>query len=455
MLKKLEEIEKNNPVEQLEFKGQKVWPYLRIYVATKLLHDVNSKAVDSSVIKSFFSSFFYGFFSLFKSYNYFYITSNDQRKKNGEIYTDKSVDAIATMLKKGLMFELPVVKHFKRKDIPTENVVSRFILYFLVLLYSKLFVRRFKLENEAVLEKILDENEITLNYKEIITRNWSQYKVMLILLKFYKPKAAFIVCHYTSMGFIKAFREKNIKVIEIQHGVINASHEAYNVFKDVDNSFYPDYLLTFGLNEKDTFHSANFCIKSENVYPVGHFYLDYIANMYRPNQELEGRTKFYKKLVSITSQNHLVEVKLIEFIKKSANLDKEIGFIFIPRTPGKTIDEYGFPTNVIIVDGLNCYEIMSQTDFHSTVFSSCAIEAPSIGIQNILINIDNMSKLVFEDVLFDKRITVFVDTEEEYINAINNFQKVNKKEIIHSNERIIMPNYLNNLSKTLDVILAK
>jgi hypothetical protein len=66
-----------------------------------------------------------------------------------------------------------------------------------------------------------------------------------------------------------------------------------------------------------------------------------------------------------------------------------------------------------------------------------------------------MSKLVFEDVLFDKRITVFVDTEEEYINAINNFQKVNKKEIIHSNERIIMPNYLNNLSKTLDVILAK
>lgn len=454
MLKVLKEIECENAVETLEFKGQKVWPYLRIYIAAKLLHNRDSKSINVLVLKSFLISFFYGFSNLFKSYNYFYITSNDQRKKTGNIYTDKGIDAISSILKKGLVFELPIVKHFNKKDTPTENVVSKFILYFLVLLYSKLFVRKFKLENKDVLEKLLIDNHLTLNFKEIIIRNWSQYKVMQFLLKIYKPKAAFITCYYTNMGFIKAFKEKNIKVIEIQHGVINKSHEAYNVFKDIDSSFYPDYLLSFGFKEKETFVSDNYCIKPENVYPVGHFYLDYIVNNYQPNKRLEDISSDFKKTIAITSQNHLVEFKLIDFVIKSANLDKDILFIFIPRTLGKTQEQYGFPNNVIIVDWLNCYEIMSQSDFHSTVFSSCAIESPSIGVQNIMINIDNLSVTHFGEVLLDEKITRFINTPESFIETINNFEKLTRKEIVNSNKYIIMPDYLESLSNTLNSILS-
>ena len=58
MLEQLEEIENNYPVETIEFKGQKVWPYLRIYIASKLIADTGSKSIDSSVLKSFISSFF-------------------------------------------------------------------------------------------------------------------------------------------------------------------------------------------------------------------------------------------------------------------------------------------------------------------------------------------------------------------------------------------------------------
>ena len=453
MLKVLKEIECENAVETLEFKGQKVWPYLRIYIAAKLIHDKDSQVINSTVLKSFFRSFFYGFFRLFKSYDYFYFTSNDQRKKTGDFYTDKGIDTIATLLKNGLVFESPTLNHFNKNKIPTENVVSKFILHFLVLIYTKLFVRKYKLDNQLVLNTILSKYQISLNYREIIIRNWSQYNVMKFLLRFYKPKAVFIVCYYTNMGYIKALKEKNIKVIEVQHGVINKSHEAYNVFKEIDNSFYPDFLLSFGSVEKEIFQDNNFFVKPENVYTVGHFYLDYVVNNYQPNKRLEDITKDFKKTIAITSQNHLVEVKLIDFIIKSANLDQDILFLFIPRTVGKTEGQYGFPNNVIIVDWLNCYEIMAQSDFHSTVFSSCAIESPSIGVQNIMINIDNLSVTHFGEVLFDDKITRYVNKPEEYIDTIYSFEKLNKKEIINSNGYIIMPNYSQNISETLNSIL--
>ena len=455
MLKILKEIECENAVENLEFRGQKVWPYLRVYVAAKLLHDKDSLVINSSVLKSFIRSFFYGFFSLFKSYDYFYFTSNDQRKKTGEIFTDKGIDVISKLLKKGLVFESPTLKHFNKKMIPTENVVSKFILHFLVLVYSKFFVRKFNLENQDVLNDILAKYSISLNYKEIIIRNWSQYKVMKFLLRIYKPKAAFIVCYYTNMGYIKALKEKNIKVIEVQHGVINKAHEAYNVFKDIDNSYYPDFLLSFGLIEKEIFQEDNFSIKSENVYPVGHFYLDYLVNNYHPDIRFEHEKNNFKKVVSITSQNHFVEVQLIDFLIKSAKIDKDILFVFIPRTSGKSALDYNFPSNIIIIDWLNCYEIMAQSDFHSTVFSSCAIESPSIGIQNIMINIDNLSKIHFEKFLFNDTITRYVNTPEEYIKTINSFEKLKKSEIIDSNGYIIMPNYNQNISDTLNSILNK
>ncbi len=455
MLEKLKEIELEYAVEKLEYKGQKVWPYLRIYLATKLLHSVDPKPVDSKVLKSFLRSFFYGFFNLFKSYNYLYFTGNYQRKKTGKVYTDKGIDPIATYLKNGLVFEIAEVPHFKKSEIPTENIASKFILYFLFLLHSKVFQKKVEIENKEILEDILKRYGIKLNYKEIVHRNYSQYKVMLLLLKFYKPKAVFMACYYTNMGLIKAFKERAIKVIEVQHGVINKSHEAYNVFKEVDSSFYPDHLLTFGLIEKETFGDGNFCFKPENVHAVGHFYLDYIANSYSPDEKLEKIGNSFKKIVSITSQNHVIEVKLIEFVIKSANLDPSILFIFIPRSPGKKVEDYAFPSNVIIVDWLNCYEIMSQSDFHSTVFSTCAIEAPSIGIQNIMINIDNMSKIIYEDTLTNASVNMFIESPEEYVKAIYEFKKMEKSEIIRTNMHIVLPDYSKNLVKILDQILSK
>lgn len=221
----------------------------------------------------------------------------------------------------------------------------------------------------------------------------------------------------------------------------------------MDDSFYPDYLFTFGENEKDNFDSSNFFISPDNVIPTGHFYLDYLANNYSPDSKLKEITDRYKKSVAITSQNHYIEPQLIDFIITTANLDTSIVYVFIPRTLGKTVEEYGFPENVVIADWLNCYEIMAQTDFHSTVFSSCAIEAPSIGKQNILINLDNLSKIHFGSVLYNEKVTQYVETPGDYLQSIKTFEIQSREFIIETNKKIIAPNYRLNLQSILTKII--
>ena len=227
------------------------------------------------------------------------------------------------------------------------------------------------------------------------------------------------------------------------------------VFKKIDTSFYPEYLLTFGENEKEVFSSDNYFIDSNKVLPVGHFYLDYLVNNYSPDAKLKAITDEYKKSVSITSQNHYIESQLIDFVISTANLDSSIVYVFIPRTLGKTVKDYGFPKNVVIADWLNCYEIMAQTDFHSTVFSSCAIEAPSIGKQNILINLEGLSKTHFGSVLVDDKVTKFVETPTEYLTCIQTFEFQEKDYILESNKKIITPNYFSKLKSNLDLIFQE
>ncbi len=453
MLKDLKEIELNSPVELIEFKGQKVWPYLRIYFASKLIHNSGSKQVDSSIVKSFFKSFFYGFSNIFRSYKYLYFTSSDQRRKTRDKFTDKSVDSIASLLGDGLVFEFPSPNHYKKDEIPTKNIISKYILYFLVLVHSKLFLRKAKITNSKIIDVLLKEYNLELNYRDIICKHYSQYRIMTLMLKLYKPKAVFFVCYYTNMGYIKALKENNIKVIEIQHGLINDTHDAYVIFKKIDTSFYPDFLLTFGEKEKEVFTEENFFIDTKNIIPIGHFYLDFLSKQTVQDKELSKISEQYKKIVSITSQNHYIEEQLIDFVIKSAKLDDTILYVFIPRTLGKSAEEYGFPSNVILVDWLNCYEIIAHSDFHSTVFSSCAIEAPSIGVQNIMINLDNLSKTVYGNILTNSEITCYAETPNQYVDIINSFIKLKKNEIIYSNETIISPDYLNKLDSHLKKIL--
>lgn len=450
----IEDIEKQYPVETIEAQQIQLWPFLRIYIGSKAVSKVNPIAINRTIVSNLFKNLLFGISNIFKKFNYVIFSDTKERKLIGEVFTDKSMDYIAEVLPQTIIFELPLPAHYPRNKVPTRYITSKYIFYLLEQVYMRLFLRNSPIKNENVIHAILKDYSIEIDYRAIVKKHLAQYYIMKWFLKFHKPKAFFMSCYYTNMGRIKAIKEIGIKVVEIQHGVINRSHFAYNIHKSLDQEFFPNYLFTFGLREKDVFVNSNFFIDPNNVIPVGHLYIDYINETYSGNDSFIKLKSQYKYTVTVSGQNHYTESDLMEFLTHAALLDENILFVFVPRDHTFRKNAYKFSENLVIVNDLNCYELISMSDFHSTVFSTCALEAPSLGVQNILININGLSRLHFGAVLNNSEITRYINTPEEYISTIHSFSKMDKNKIRETNSSIILPGYKNNINKALNQLIA-
>tara|TARA_B100000508_G_scaffold141079_1_gene146053 strand:- start:23726 stop:25096 length:1371 start_codon:yes stop_codon:yes gene_type:complete len=447
--KTIKSIEQRYKVNDIAYKGLHLWPILRYYLCVKKTANKSPVEVKSSTIPQMFSSFFYGLSSYFKKSDYMIMSSADQRKLIDGKAIDKSVDFIASKLNNSWILELSTTGHYKKKQLRNRNVSSRVPLLLFTRIYSKLLLRNNRIENQAILNNIISDLNVSVNTVELCKRHYAQYKVMRYFAKRKKWKAVFIVCHYTNMGYIKALRELKIPVIEIQHGLISKNHCAYNLYTEADTSFYPNFLLTFGENERKVFSNDNLFIDPENVIPVGHSYLEYIREKYEGHDELKKIIGNYDNSVAISSQDHPVENKLIEFIKKAALSNPKTVYIFIPRRYTKKREEYDFPENVIMCPGMNVYEIISHVQTHATVFSTVAIEAPALGKSNILVNIDDLSRIHLGKTLEDGDVHTYVNNTDEFNSALKKKNSLSKQSIIASMSHYIKPNYEENISSFL------
>lgn len=453
MTRSIQDIERDFPVEGITCNGEQVWPFVRMYAGVKLSADLNAVTVNSSVIKILLKSFFYGFFNLFKRYDYLFFSSTDQRRINGTYYVDKSVDEAAQLLGKSLVIELPVIAHIPKSKLKNKAVVSKSFFFLLVQLYTY-FLKDCKIENEALLQKILKEHDIQIDYKAIIKRNRAQYKVARLLYKWFRPKAVFIVCYYTHTGLIKAMKELGVKTIEIQHGLINKSHVAYNIARELDSNYFPDYLLTYGKNEVNVFEQGNYFIDSSRVIPIGHQYLDYLSHFGVQDERFKKLTDGYKKVVCITGQNHYIEAELLHFLIEAAQINPKNVYVYIPRYITNDYSSYSFPKNIVFANWLNCYEIMSQSHIHSTVYSTCAVESLSIGIPNVLIDLEGLATKHLKPVLKSTEVNYYVKSPEEYVQLIDNIELPPKQEVIEKNASVIIPKYNTNLEAALKQIFS-
>jgi len=89
-------------------------------------------------------------------------------------------------------------------------------------------------------------------------------------------------------------------------------------------------------------------------------------------------------------------------------------------------------------------------DIHLTLYSSCAIEAPFLGIPNILINIRNFAKSYYSDLLNEKNSIILEDGNyKEFSKAVEHLKQFSRDEVKQS-FRYIRPNYNRNLDSFLN-----
>ena len=468
MIEILKEIETKYDVSSITYKNIQVWPFLRIPYYYKYLY-YKYGVFDGEALKDNFNKLerinnsLYGLDNLLRKYNYFVFTDTGEKKLVNKKYVDKIAETLISEIGRNntLVIEQPIQGlHFNRQEILSKHIISlelfRF-LYTIIAILSAKFTsnNRLTINNQSILDEINKKYSLNIDYKILIYRFFCYKKLFRNFLKIYNPDAIFINCYYRPeyQAAIYSAKELGIKTIELQHGLINEKHAAYNIFTELDKNFFPDYLLCFGDYFKNSFKNKNF-INPQHIYSIGNGYIDYINNYYNGDKKLIELIRKYKKSVAVSSIPE-IEHKQIPFIREAAMNNKNIIYIFIPRIPNKNYSYANFPSNVVFFKHLDFYKIVKYVDFHSTIFSTCAFEAPAIGTPNILINIDNLAKEYLSVLLEDKELTKLTDSVNEFVNIILNWDRKNSDEIKKRHSGFFADNHREKLRIALSEILGR
>jgi hypothetical protein len=447
-------IETNYDVQSIKYKNLSLWLELRNRFFIKLfLGQESLLKISKQTYLNVLRSSFYGFFNWFKKYDAWFLSTNINRVLVDGKYFDRLFDYPASKIDKSLFIELSTTTHYQRKKVTSKNIVSRSPLILLEKLIS-FFIKVSKAEL-AVFEKICSDYDVKINTSYVVKKMVSQYRVMKFLLFFKSPEVVFISPSYMTYGYVKALKEKKIKVVEVQHGVILKEHQGYNINSEFDSDYFVDYLLVFGNNEKNVFGGDNLGINKENVIPVGSYYLDHIKQMFTPNSEIENLRIGFTKTFCVSLQELEVGEKLIPLIIESAKGNTNCLFLLKPRKLPLSYykNKYTYPKNVIFIDSVNVYQLILQSDFHITIYSTCALEAPSLGKRNILFNIDNKSKEYLGESLTNDTTSLYVNTLEEFNALVRSIEKSSSKDILQAHKDVLFANYTTNMDSFIQNVL--
>lgn len=428
-----------------ELEAIEEWNYLR-----NIYRSIDNKVIKKSKINkiNFLKSIFYGFTSWFKRYDYLVFSDSSERKLVDDKMFDITVDYIIDVLgrDKTLLIENPIIRHYAFNYTYTRKIVSRRVFDLLTVVLEKFCKIKHDID---ILDAINKEYDLAINHKKCINRFNAQYALYKAWFKMLKLKKIYLNCFYDKQYIVKAAKELNIEVIDIQHGVIGIEHSAYYSILSLDDSYIPHQQYSFGCVEQKNSLNYGGIISSTNIFPVGSFYLEYIYKNFLYDKSLKAITNYYRLAICVSLQ-WTVEAALIDIVVKLATKLTNILFILIPRKYDKQYEHYNFPKNIILYKGLDCYNLIMHSDYHMTVYSTCAMEALAMGIPNILINIDGYS-IKYLSFLTENKYTVILDEYEDIQNYIKTLNKVNKNEVYNINTHMYMQNYKQNIKGILNV----
>ncbi|SNS56255.1 hypothetical protein SAMN05421640_0670 [Ekhidna lutea] len=435
-------IENEFNVEGIKVNGNSCWPLFR----NKFFELIRSKKlnVKSRINQVGFTNFFkllwlskYGIkFLLFpKKVDFLIFSATERRKELNGQYHDRVVEGIHSM-SKSLLIEnpFPAISHIPKRKLPNKNVLSESALYFLAKVFS--IGARYELKGEETLNAIKDKYDIQLSTGSIIKRYLGQKKVGRLLVTLFRPKAVFFVYSASSQGYINAFKEASIPVIELQHGVINKEHIVYNNQISLNRNMLPDYLLTYGEYELQLFDEKNYFVDSSKVFPIGNYLIDY----YR---ERIGKKERKKQLVF--SGQSIFDKKSIPWLIEIARALSEWEIVVVPRQ-GSDMCALETAKNIYVERKKSIYEVITESNLHCTVNSSSCIDALALGIPTIFLNVDNQARNYYENV---SKFYSFADNPSEAIRLLESFNPVPESEVIKESKYFVVNDYYKNIDSFL------
>jgi len=451
---KVEEIEGKIAVDEITIEkfGREfqIYPWLKGRLFHK--HITGSETMqekDFRLLVKQLLSLFYGCWNIFRKHEIWAFTSSSERRLIDGKYYDKLFDFIGNESgKKTLLVELRLFNYYPYRKIASKRAISRSLFIFLEEFYGRFILRMPEVKNQDILNDLNNEFDGDISEQEVIKKYLSQYKMMKFWLKILpNPKVVYISVGYTSFGYIRAFKEKGIKVVEFQHGLMTKNHSAYYYKKQFDSIQFPDNIVSVGECEIEVFDDQN-TFPVNSVIPVGSYILDHYSS-------LDAKEKWSSppKIV-FAMQDGIIGDQLAEFVVEL--LPKIDGLAQVVMKTRRTSPDY-YQTKyealkkVEFID-VSFYDVLLESDIHATVYSTTAIESLSLGRQNILINIDNLSVEQLNSKLEGNNFTTIVDNVEAFIVAVREMKDTDKDSIKNSNSYNIKPGYKANILRLLGEI---
>lgn len=414
-LELIKKIENEYDVMSIRFKSISVWPYLRLYLLDQISVRTELKA-SSSVIRCVLKGLFaYNPFSLFKRRDLWIFTACERRKLIGNKMIHRVSGVFSSLPGEYLMLEKPGLhtSHYKRENIEEKDIVSE--SWLLVLFHFLKAITRFskpKIENEGLIRQLLTDNNLVFDYYQYIRALNAKRLSLLWMLKFMqKPKLAIMECPYNAMGYMWAFHQKGVKVLELQHGVAGRSHNAYNgkAYEPVMN---PDGICVYGIEEYNYFtkEEPQYATK---VYMTGLYMLEKADEIFNADVFASNRREY--DAVVVCSGQKGYEEQLSLFVDNVALENKKCYFVYIPRDNNTEL--FFSATNVEVARNVNIYQYLKWADIHMTISSTTCLEAQYFHTPTVFYDYNNMSSTYYGDLLKLENGAIYILDPAAFLDA--------------------------------------
>ncbi|GGC84951.1 hypothetical protein GCM10007216_14550 [Thalassobacillus devorans] len=407
--KKIWKLEKDMNLLDINIQGVKFWQVIRYLVINEIIQERGihgiahskkstiankSKAIPMYIYNSITKNPF-----TYKGNIDVLIFDHERKKKINNNYKDiYTIDLIKKLKQRNKRY-LVIEDDYLRKHYSHRHDDNRMYndFYYLSSMIKRLYLKiRLNGEEHKLINDLNKEikvnlgseiNLIEITKKEIKTFKM-KYSYYLKLLRKLKPKMIYVVVSYGRPALIAAAKELEIKVIEIQHGVITPFHLGYS-FPIVPNhkiDYFPDELHLFGEYWKN---SADFPINDNNIRSVGFPYL------YNELLDYSQKEKKPKQIIFLSQGT--IGKELSEFSFGMAKEMKDYNFIYKlhPGEYDRWKELYPFLLkannlrNFIVIDNNNksLHEYLSTSNCQIGVYSTAIYEGLALKCKTFLLNI--------------------------------------------------------------------
>lgn len=315
-----------------------------------------------------------------------------------DIYTKDIVDCFLKENKDILVLEKPYIqKHYTKKEEYIKYLDDSILL---ASIFSKFIIIDLKNKQNIITRVNKDINKtfsINISLEELLMKSLKKFKIYYKyyykLLKKLNPRKIYVVVSYAYPWLIKAAKDLNIKVIELQHGAYSKYHLGYCYKKNSSLKYFPDEFFVWNNYWKALVWLP---IKKENI------------KIY-PFKFQEKEIRKYKNIKKIANQvvvlsqgtisNQMAKIILdnFDFFKeKTIKYKLHPGEIYRYKEYNHLL-ELSKKENVDIIAEGNLYELLATSEYQVGVYSTALYEGLEFGLKTILCdlpNIEFMEKLI-------------------------------------------------------------